>query len=169
MMVIFQAEPSKILRKAPLKLSILIVRCSYSPLYDLSSVLPASTAANYILVSAAGFALIRTGGVQSWSSHSGSFHLKLSAAFLFFFSPPPPLLLLQFCLSFVTFPLFLSHPPSNTVLLSSAFSLSYPCSFFFCFQLCALLLLATLSPGLGGSDWVLCGSFGTRQMKLPFL
>lgn len=146
MMVIFQAEPSKILRKAPLKLSILIVRCSYSPLYDPSSVLPASTAANYILVSAAGFALIRTGGVQSWSSHSGSFHLKLSAAFLFFFSlsPPPPLLLLQFCLSFVTFPLFLSHPPSNTVLLSSAFSLSYPCSFFFAFNsaLSSALLLS---------------------------
>lgn len=59
------------------------MRCYYSPLYDLSSVLPASTAANYILVSAAGFALIRTGGVQSWSSHLGSFHLKLSAAFLF--------------------------------------------------------------------------------------
>lgn len=168
MMVIFQAEPSKILRKAPLKLSILIVRCSYSPLYDVSSVLPASTAANYILVSAAGFALIRTGGVQSWSSHSGSFHLKLSAAFLFFFSPPPPLLL-QFCLSFVTFPLFLSHPPSNTVLLSSAFSLSYPCSIFLLSTLRSPPPCYSLSAGLGGSDWVLCGSFGTRQMKLPFL
>lgn len=37
--------------------------------------------------------MIHTTGVQireqSWSSHSRSFHLKLSAAFLFF-SPPPP-------------------------------------------------------------------------------
>lgn len=39
------------------------------------------------------------------------------------------LLPLLFCLSFVTFPLFLSHPPSHSVLLPSAFSLPYPVSF----------------------------------------
>lgn len=59
-----QGGASKSLRKATLKLSLLIVRCSYSALYDLSGVLPASTAAKYILVSSAGFALIPTGGVQ---------------------------------------------------------------------------------------------------------
>lgn len=47
------------------------------------------------------------------------------AAFLIFSLLP----LLLFCLSFVTFPLFLSHPPSHSVLLPSAFSLPYPGSF----------------------------------------
>lgn len=52
------------MRKGPLKLYLLIVRGSCSPLCDLSEVLPALTAADYILVSAAGFAVIHTGGVK---------------------------------------------------------------------------------------------------------
>lgn len=129
-----------------MKLSILIVRCSYSPLYDPSSVLPASTAANYILVSAAGFALIRTGGVQSWSSHSGSFHLKLSAAFLFFFSLPPPPPFFSCSFAFLSSHSHSFSPTLPQILYCSLLlSLFLTPAHFFCFQLCALLRLATLS------------------------
>lgn len=154
------------MRKGPLKLYSLIVSSSCGcPLCDLSDVRLALTEVDYILVSAADFC----SDSYWWSSNLRTvmvFSFEKFPSKTLSSHPPPPCL--QFCLSFLTFPLFLSHPPSHTVLLSSAFSLSYPC-YIFSFLIYALLLLVTLSPGLGGSDRVVFGSSGNRRMELPFL
>lgn len=70
-----QGGASKSLRKATLKLSLLIVCCSYGAQYKLSDVLPASTAADYILVSSAGFALIPE-NTQSKSENSHGLFIR---------------------------------------------------------------------------------------------
>lgn len=53
------------MRKGPLKLYLLIVSCSCDPVCGLSGPPPVLTAADYILVAAAGFAVIHTDGVQN--------------------------------------------------------------------------------------------------------
>lgn len=81
-------------------------------------------------------------------------------------SIPPPLAALPFFPHIPT----VSLPPSLTYCTPLlCFRSFFFLSLFPFFSLVYALLLVTLSPGLGGSDWVVSGSFGNRKMELPFL
>lgn len=86
--------------------------------------------------------MIHTGGVQNSRTVMSFSFVKFPSKPLSFFLP----LLSECCLSLLTFPLFLSHPPLHTVLLSSAFSSNhfFLLFFYFSFTLSFPLLLFLL-------------------------